>query len=593
MLVLMPRRILIPALSLLAVLPGQAIAATERSAPIVDGSYVVVYRTSAGDPSAETSQRERAQGFKARFRYRHAVEGFAARLTPAQVKRLQADPEVAAVVPDRPVEATETLATGDSAPFGVRRIGAATTTTTRGAANVNVAVIDSGVDLAHPDLNAVSGVNCIAPGTAAQDDNGHGTHVAGSIAARNNGSGVVGVAAGTRVYSVKVLDATGGGTMSQVICGIDWVTSTRTDADPANDVRVANMSLGGVGNPVRTCTDTTDPEHRAICRSTAAGVVYAVAAGNSGWDFDYAPAPDTPAAYPEVLTVSAMGDTDGRSGGGGPAPACRSGEADDRYASFSNFAATAAGRQHTLAAPGVCINSTARGGGHTAMSGTSMATPHVAGALALCIADGSCAGIAAGNAPAFIQKLVSTSGSYGFAGDPSRPVSGRYYGYLTWAGGPGTSPAPTLTSVSAAPSTATVQTGSLRSGGVSSLAADDGYYFQANSTTTYTRATSWQGRFASVPRTLSNLKVSYKGLNSRACAQAVSIYRWSDATWVTLDSRSVGTTQVGLSGLVPPGTSASYVSGSGEIAVRVACSTTSGSFVSYGNLLRISYDRPA
>jgi subtilisin len=593
MLAVMTRRLLIPVLAALAILPGQAMAAQGRTAATVDGSYVVVYGGSAGDPSTETSQRERAHGFKAKLRYRHAVEGFAARLTPAQVRRLQADPEVAAVVPDRRVHASETLVPGDSAPLGVRRIGAATTTTTRGAANVNVAVIDSGVDLAHPDLHVVSGVNCVTPGAAAQDDNGHGTHVAGSIAARNNGRGVVGVAAGTRVYSVKVLDATGGGTMSQVICGIDWVTSTRTDSDPANDVRVANMSLGGVGSPVRTCADTTDPEHRAICRSTAGGVVYAVAAGNSGWDFDYAPAPDTPAAYPEVVTVSAIGDSDGRSGASGPAPSCRSGEADDRYASVSNFAATAAGRQHTLAAPGVCINSTARGGGYATMSGTSMATPHVAGALALCISDGSCTGIAASNSPAFVQKLVSTTASYGFAGDPSRPVSGRYYGYLTWAGGPGSSPAPTVTSVSAAPSTATVQTGSLRAGSAGSLSADDGYYFQANSTTSYTRATSWQGRFASVPRTLSNLRVSYKGLNSRTCAQTVSIYRWSDATWVTLDSRSVGTTQVGLSGLIPPGSAPSYVSGGGEIAVRIACSTTSGSFISYGNLLRISYDRPA
>ncbi|MDQ3934010.1 MAG: S8 family serine peptidase, partial [Actinomycetota bacterium] len=150
-----------------------------------------VRRAAAGEPGAETAQRERRHGFKSRFRYRHAVEGFSARLSASQVARLKADPEVAAVVPDRRVHAVETLASGDSAPFGVRRIGAATTSTVRGAAGVNVAVIDSGVDLAHPDLNVVSGVNCVTPGTAAQDDNGHGTHVAGTIAARNNGSGVV------------------------------------------------------------------------------------------------------------------------------------------------------------------------------------------------------------------------------------------------------------------------------------------------------------------------------------------------------------------------------------------------------------------
>ncbi len=371
------------------------------------------------------------------------------------------------------------------------------------------------------------------------------------------------------------------------------MTGTRADSDPANDVRVANMSLGGVGSPVKPCAETTDPEHRAICRSTAAGIVYAVAAGNDGWDFDYAPAPDTPAAYPEVLTVSAMGDSDGRSGGAGAAPSCRSGEADDRYASFSNYAATSAGRGHLLAAPGVCISSTARGGGTTTMSGTSMAAPHVAGALALCIADGTCAGLTASQPAGWIQKLVSTTASYGFAGDPSRPVSGRHYGHLTWAGAPGTSPAPSTVAVSAAPVGAGLFTGSWRSGSVSNLAADDGSYLQVNSNTSYTRTTAWYGRFTGVPRTLTNLKVSYKGMNSRTCSQVVSIYRWTDGAWVTLDSRSVGTTQVALNGLAVGGTLSSYVSSGGEVAVQVRCSTTSGTFYAAGNLMRIAYDRPA
>ncbi len=122
----------------------------------------------------------------------------------------------------------------------------------------------------------------------------------------------MGVAPGTKLYAAKVLAANGGGAISQVICGIDWVTGTRTDADPDNDIEVANMSLGGIGAPVEPCATTTDPQHRAICASTAAGVTYVVAAGNECWEFDYGPAPATPAAYPEVLTVSAMGDSDGR-----------------------------------------------------------------------------------------------------------------------------------------------------------------------------------------------------------------------------------------------------------------------------------------
>ena len=289
-----------------------------------------------------------------------------------------------------------------------------------------------------------------------------------------------------------------------------------------------------------------------------------------------------------------MGDSDGRSGGAGPAPSCRTGEADDRYASFSNYAATAAGRAHLIAAPGVCVASTARGGGTTAMSGTSMASPHVAGALALCIADGTCAGLAPDQPGGFIQKLASTTSTYGFAGDPNRPVSGRSYGYLTWAGAPGTAPAPPPpVAVSAAPAGVAIQTGSLRSGSASSLAADDGSYLQVNSTSSSTRATAWYGRFSGVPRTLTNLKVSYKGMNSRACSQVVAIYRRSDGVWVTLDSRSVGTTQVSLAGLAPGGTLSSYVSSTGELRVQVRCSTTSGAFVAYGNLLRIAYDKPA
>jgi subtilisin family serine protease len=580
----------------LAAIAQPAAAAPERRAAVKPDGYIVVYKGGVADPAAETAQRERAHGFRSRFRYRHALKGFAARLSRAQVERLEADPEVAAVVPDRVVHATETLASGDSAPFGIRRIGAATDTGIRGAANVNVAVIDTGIDLAHPDLNAAPGANCVTPGAAPQDDQGHGTHVAGSIGARNDGQGVGGVAAGTRLLSVKVLDSTGSGTTSQVVCGIDWVTSTRTDSDPTNDVAVANMSLGGVGSPVRGCVDTTDPEHKAICRSTDAGVVYAVAAGNDGWDFDYATSPDTPAAYPQVLTVSAMGDTDGRSGGIGPAPTCRTGEADDRYASFSNFALTSAGAQHVLAAPGVCIQSTRLGGGTATMSGTSMATPHIAGAVALCIASGNCAGLAANQPGAWIQKLVRAESAYGFAGDPTRPAGSRYYGHLGWAGtteaAPTPPPAPTTTPVSAAPSGATIQTGSFRSGSYTYLAADDANYLQVNSTTSSTRTSAWYGRFTGVPSTLTNLKVSYRGKNSRTCAQTVAVYRWSDGAWLTLDSRNVGA-EVSLSGLTPTGTLAGYVSGTGELRVRVRCTNTSGTFVSYGNSLRIAYDKPA
>lgn len=409
---------------------------------VVPGRYIVTYNRSAETPSEETETRERRQGFEADYVYRRAVEGFSAELSRRQVDRLEADPEVASVTPDRKVKAEAVLTSGEpTPPPGVRRIGAATTSSVREASGANVAVIDTGIDLDHPDLDAASGKNCVNPGTPADDDNGHGTHVAGTIGAQNDGLGVVGVAPGTKLYAAKVLDGSGGGTASQVICGIDWVTGTRTDDDPANDIEVANMSLGGPGPPVGTCATTTDPEHRAICGSIAAGVTYVVAAGNDGWDFDYTPEPDTPAAYPEVLTVSAMADSDGQAGGSGAAPACRTEEADDGYASFSNYAATPAGSAHAIAAPGVCIRSTWPGGTYQTISGTSMASPHIAGAVALCLDEGGREGPCAGRSPAEVadkmradaaSRAAAEVGS-GFAGDPGQPLSGRYFGYLAWA----------------------------------------------------------------------------------------------------------------------------------------------------------------
>ena len=424
----------------------------ERASEKIPNRYIVVFRDSVENVRAATRRRERAHGFKARLRYSRAVKGFAARLSARQAGELRRDAQVVSVTADRRVQALDALSPGDAAPTGVRRIEAASTSQVHGASSVNVAVIDTGIDLAHPDLNAVSGTDCVQPGTSAQDDEGHGTHVAGTIAARNDGAGVVGVAPATRLHAVKVLDGSGSGTWSQIICGIDWVTATRTDADPANDIAVANMSLGGGGTPVEACSATmTDPLHKAICGSTQAGVVYTVAAGNDAWDYDYQPIPDVPAAYPEVLTVTAASDTDGLPGALGSA--CgkgRWGESDDRHATFSNYALLSASFAHTLAAPGACILSDRLGGGTTTYSGTSMAAPHVAGAVALCIAEagtsGPCAGLAANRPQDFIARVTKTDAAYGFYGDPNQQLSGgRFFGYLAWVGLSTSSPDPDTT----------------------------------------------------------------------------------------------------------------------------------------------------
>ena len=405
-----------------------------RGPEAIPGRYIVVYKDSVERVNRATDRRERRLDFSTSHRYRAALKGFAARLNGRQLERLREDPAVDFVASDRPVHATAALAAGDSAPAGVRRIEAATTTSVSGVSGVGVAIIDTGIDASHPDLagHVSTGKNCIGSGTSTDDDNGHGTHVAGTVAAANNGSGVVGVAPGTTLYPVKVLDRRGSGSTSTVVCGIDWVTANAA----SKNIGVANMSLGGLGDPVESCNTTEDPEHIAICDSTAAGVVYAVAAGNSGWDFDYEPVPDVPAAYPEVVTVSAMTDMDGQPGGVGTN--CKR-EKDDQYASFSNFALTNGGEAHTIAGPGVCVVSTQAGGGTVAFSGTSMATPHVAGALALCIADGAgsgpCAGLDARNPGAFIAAITQQGDAgYGFLGDPFQPVGSPYFGYLGWVG---------------------------------------------------------------------------------------------------------------------------------------------------------------
>ncbi len=451
--------------------PGSQDAREARSPSRIAGSYIAVYRPSVEGIKRKTDKLESELGFTDELLYRHALEGFAAELTPSQARRLEAEPAIVSLEPDRRVEAfgSGPLAPGEpTPPAGVRRIEAATTSTAREASSVNVAVIDTGIDLSHPDLNAATGTNCVTPGASAQDDNGHGTHVAGTIAAKNNGAGVVGVGPGTRVYAAKVLNKTGSGSWSQIICGIDWVTGTRTDADPSNDIAVANMSLGGLGSATdnKAC-GASSALHEAICRSTAEGVTYSVAAGNDGWAFPHPTLPDVPAVYPEVITVTAVADSDGQGGAVGPAPSCRTGETDDRYASFSNYSDNAADNSHTIAAPGVCTTSTWLNGGYNTISGTSMATPHVTGLIALCLGEAGAGGPCAGLTPAQIIQRVrgdaeshtTATPSYGFNGDPVRPVTGRYFGYLSWVQPQGTvSPppldttAPTVTSVSPAES---------------------------------------------------------------------------------------------------------------------------------------------
>ena len=386
------------------------------------GSYIVVLEESVSNPRAVAAEHSGRFGAQVSHVYRHALKGYAATLSSARLAALRADSRVAFISEDRAVQATaQTLPTGVNRTEGDRSSTASGNGS--GSVNVPVAIIDTGIDVDHPDLNVVGGRNC-SSGKSFDDGNGHGTHVAGTVAAKDDSQGVVGVAPGAPLYAVRVLNNAGSGSWSSVICGIDWVTANAA----STGIEVANMSLGGTGSDGACASDAL---HKAICNSVGAGITYVVAAGNSNADFkDF-----VPAAYNEVLTVTAMADFNGQPGGGA-APTCRS-DVDDTAADFSNFTTTTntADQAHTIAAPGVCINSTWKRGGYDTISGTSMASPHVAGTAALCIA-GPCAGMTPSQV---MQRLRSDAAarpsSYGFTNDPNSPNGNRYYGYLAYAGG--------------------------------------------------------------------------------------------------------------------------------------------------------------
>jgi subtilisin len=380
--------------SIVAVVPIAGARQSGRAA-----SYIVVLKATAGSPGTLASQHASRYGARVGHVYRYALRGYSASLPSSRVAALQADPNVAAVVPDLPVHAfAQTL------PTGINRIDGELSSTASGdgsgIVDADIAIIDSGIATGHPDLDVAGGVNCVG-GTGFNDDNGHGTHVAGIATAADNTDGVVGVAPGARLWAVKVLNAQGAGTTSQVICGIDWVTSQ------AGTIEVANMSLGGIGlwGSYSRCDSRFDPMHPAICRSVAAGVTYAVAAGNSRTNLDNNNI--VPAAYPEVITVSSLADFNGLPGGGAAAT-CRA-DTDDTFSNTSNY-----GADVDLIAPGVCILSTYPPTGLATFSGTSMASPHVAGAAALYKANNP------GATPAQVKAALQAAGNLNWsdADDP-------------------------------------------------------------------------------------------------------------------------------------------------------------------------------
>jgi subtilisin len=222
--------------------------------------------------------------------------------------------------------------------------------------------LDTGISKSHPDLNVYRDVTFVKDTTTADDDNGHGSHVAGTVAAKDNSFGVIGVAPGARLWAIKVCDeqlmlsGLSGCPVSNQIKGLDFVTQH------ADEIDVANISID-------TSLDTL--LDKAVTKAVAAGVTIVASAGNKHKDASFT----SPAHNPEVISVSGIVDTDGKCGGLGRSTVVG---ADDTLANFSNY-----GRSVTIAAPGVDILSTYNGEEYGLESGTSMAAPHVAGAATL------------------------------------------------------------------------------------------------------------------------------------------------------------------------------------------------------------------
>lgn len=232
-------------------------------------------------------------------------------------------------------------------PWGVNRIDAELAWTTSTGSGIKVAIVDTGIDLDHPDLRVEGNVNMINSRKTGDDDNGHGTHVAGTVAAIDNEIGVIGVAPKAYLYAVKVLDRKGSGFLSDVIAGLQWcIEGPDGVPDTGDEMQVVNMSLGTASN-IQSFQD-------AVQAVDAAGIIQVAAAGNaSGGPVGY------PAAYEEVIAVSAT----------------------DEANTIAYFSST--GPEVELAAPGVEILSTWKGGDYATKQGTSMAAPHVAGTSAL------------------------------------------------------------------------------------------------------------------------------------------------------------------------------------------------------------------
>jgi len=354
-----------------------------------DRKVIIGFKKESGITEENKKQKFYRSGgrFKRSHKMINAVSG---QLPEEEIAKLKKDPTIAYIEADvvvgitEPMLVTPTLTQEYTDSWGVTRIGgnSAVAAGITGA-GIKVAILDSGIDYNHPDLkdNYKGGYNFVYDNNDPFDDGyiSHGTHIAGIIGARNNGTGVVGVAPEVSIYAVKVLGGMVMGDLSDILAGMEWAISNKMD--------IINMSIGA---PIDSAAfkDACD-------RAYQAGIIVVAASGNT-----HSNSIEFPAAYDSVIAVSATNP-------------------DNTFATFSNFA-----DKNELAAPGMNITSTMRGGGYGSMNGTSQATAHVTGAAAILLASKIADKNGDGRVADDVRALLDTSAKD--LGDPGRD---QYFGF--------------------------------------------------------------------------------------------------------------------------------------------------------------------
>jgi subtilisin family serine protease len=334
---------------------------------VIPGQYIVVLKDEVRDPTAVAREHAQRHGAQVLYTYRHALKGYAARIPDQRLDEVLAEERIDYIERD----STVTIA-AQKLPWGINRIDADLSSTRAGngsgaVTNVNAYIIDTGIKR-HRDLNVVEHVNF--HGGKNTDCDGHGTHVAGTVAAEDNNRSVVGVAPGAPLTGVKVVGCDGSGSVSDVIAGIVWVTADALKPKNAQKPAIANLSLDTLANRALD---------QAVRVSAASGVFYSVAAGNEGRNAcKHSPARAGAGKNNGIVTTAATNKR-------------------NREPSWSNY-----GRCVDLWAPGTGILSTKKGGGEATKTGTSMSAAHVGGGGALYLSSHT------STSPATVESALKT-----------------------------------------------------------------------------------------------------------------------------------------------------------------------------------------